>query len=575
VSDLRGGRLHAAPTAIPPPPRFSERRLRARRGTDSAAREERAFLARSLDMLAAPGSAEERLAALLGLIAGTAGATRAAVLVDGSERRVVVGLHPGEPESAGTGLAAWLDARAPRSRAERAASGPALVSVAIAGSPVDPDAPGGAADSDAGDDTQPPTDSAPPPAPRDRGEDGHYALLTVPSSWTFVLGLQFADPALAADPAERFPQDLVRHAGAAIAVVSEQLMVEHELETLRAQHRERTRFVSTVAHELRTPLTGLGGYLELLLSDSVADPVVEREFLERSRDIVSSMDELVGDLLEISRLESGSLRLELGAFSVAEIAQRVLDHVAPIALDRGVHLSAQLPPRLRSATGDRRRVDQILTNLIGNALKFTPAGGNVELAAWFDGPVAVLAVRDDGMGIATDDQGRIFERFFRMASHERVNGTGLGLPIARELAQAMGGELDVASVQRAGSSFVLAMPGPTTVDAGTVAAVLDRTLQAEVQRLEEHGMLRRLQFLNREAPTGTRAAAGSGAAPRSRQRGNPEPAGTPQLQRLDGRRHSTNETGARPVTLRSIDGGGPERIGPERMRPRRNPMRPA
>ena len=228
--------------------------------------------------------------------------------------------------------------------------------------------------------------------------------------------------------------------------------------------------------------------------------------------------------------------------------------------------------------GDRRRVDQILTNLIGNALKFTPAGGNVELAAWFDGPVAVLAVRDDGMGIATDDQSRIFERFFRMASHERVNGTGLGLPIARELAQAMGGELDVASVQRAGSSFVLAMPGPTTVDAGTVAAVLDRTLEAEVQRLEEHGMLRRLQFLNREAPAGTRAAPGSGTSMRSRDRSNPEPVGTPSLERLDGRRHAASGTGSRPVTLRSIDGGGAERTErteSDRMRPQRNPMRPA
>jgi len=543
-------------------------------------------------MLAAPGSAEERLAALLGLIAATSGATRAAVLVDGAERRVVVGLHPGEAESAGTGLAAWLDARAPRSRAERAASGPALVSVAIAGSSNEPDALVGTADPDSGDPAvDPPGHGRPdvgarrqdsplpaissPPIPPDRGEDRQYALLTVPSSWTFVLGLQFADLALAANPGERFPQELVRHAGAAIAVVSEQLMVEHELETLRAQHRERTRFVSTVAHELRTPLTGLGGYLELLLSDSVADPAVEREFLERSREIVSSMDELVGDLLEISRLESGSLRLELSAFSVAAIAQRVLDHVAPIALDRSVHLTAQLPPRLRSATGDRRRVDQILTNLIGNALKFTPAGGNVELAAWFDGPVAVLAVRDDGMGIATDDQGRIFERFFRMASHERVNGTGLGLPIARELAQAMGGELDVASVQRAGSSFVLAMPGPTTVDAGTVAAVLDRTLQAEVQRLEEHGMLRRLQFLNRDAPTGGRAAAASGGAMRSRIRANTEPAEAPHLERLDGRRQASSGTGARPVTLRSIDGTGPERVSPERLSRQRNPMRPA
>ncbi|HVA87004.1 MAG TPA: HAMP domain-containing sensor histidine kinase [Candidatus Saccharimonadales bacterium] len=539
---------------------------------------------------------------MLELIAATAGATRAAVLVDDVERRVVVGVQPGEAQSAGSGLAAWLDARAPRSRAERAASGPALVSVAMSGSEIDMDAIAGGDATDPIDlrgdavtstDDQPGLSATTLDSPRlgpleddaagarttadgwqpavpggfasDASESGHYACLNVPSSLTFVLGLQFAEAALAANPGERFSPALVRHAGAAIALVSEQGTVEHELETLRAQDRERTRFVSTVVHELRTPLTGLGGYLELVLSDSVADPTVEREFLERSRDIVSSMDELVGDLLEISRLESGSLRLELGAFSVAEIVQRVLDHLAPIALEREVHLSAQLPPRLRSATGDRRRVDQILKNLLGNALKFTPPGGHVELAAWFDGPVAVLAVRDDGMGIAPDDRVRIFERFFRMASHERVNGTGLGLPIARELAQAMRGDLDVASVQRAGSSFVVAIPGSTTVDPDTLAAVLDRTLQAETERLEEQGMLRRLQFLNREAPAGAQAAGGPRPSLGSRQRPSLDPDGKPRLERLEGHRLATNLRGAHSVTLRAIEGSGP----------RRDPVRPA
>ena len=144
-------------------------------------------------------------------------------------------------------------------------------------------------------------------------------------------------------------------------------------------------------------------------------------------------------------------------------------------------------------------MEQILKNLIGNALKFTPSGGSVELAGWFDGPVAVLAVRDDGMGISPDDRLRIFERFYRMASHERINGTGLGLPIARELARAMGGDLEVASVPRSGSSFVLVLPGPTPVDAATIAEILDRTLAAEETRLEDQGMLRRLQLLGREA----------------------------------------------------------------------------
>jgi signal transduction histidine kinase len=339
------------------------------------------------------------------------------------------------------------------------------------------------------------------PAPSGSAEanDGRFACITIPSSATVVLGFDFGDAAAAEGWEARFPAAFARHAGAAIALISDELATERELEMLRAQDAERTRFVSTVAHELRTPLTGLGGYLELILAGDVDDPNVEQEFLTRSRDIVDSMDELVGDLLELSRLESGSLRLDVDSFSVAEIGQRVLDHLAPIALQRSVRLTSLLPPLLRAARGDRRRVEQILKNLLGNALKFTPAGGTVELASWFDGPVAIIAVRDDGLGIADEDRVRIFERFYRMASHERVNGTGLGLPIARELAHAMGGDLDVASVPRAGSSFVLVLPGPTAVENGIIAGILDRTLEAERARLEDQGMLRRLQLLGRES----------------------------------------------------------------------------
>jgi hypothetical protein len=163
----------------------------------------------------------------------------------------------------------------------------------------------------------------------------------------------------------------------------------------------------------------------------------------------------------------------------------------PIALDRGVGLETTAPPRLRSATGDRRRVEQILTNLAGNAIKFGGDGGSVELTARFDGTVAVLAVRDEGPGIALEDRERIFERFYRMSGHERVTGTGLGLPIARDLARAMGGELQVASLLGTGSTFVLVLPGPAApVEAAVLDAAVQTALGFESERLATVAVLR-------------------------------------------------------------------------------------
>jgi hypothetical protein len=139
-------------------------------------------------------------------------------------------------------------------------------------------------------------------------------------------------------------------------------------------------------------------------------------------------------------------------------------------------------------------------------------------------------VRDEGAGIAADDRARIFERFFRMTAHERVNGTGLGLPIARELARSMRGDLDVASVPGSGSSFVLVLPGPATADAESdaVAAVLERAVAAEEIRLEEAAVLRALHLAGRTAAARPRLVASHAAA---------EPAGAahrPRLRSIDG-----------------------------------------
>ena len=463
-------RLPVVAPTVPAPPRFVERRTRSRRAEDRIAYEERALLARALDVLAGADAPEERLAGLLDLLAHTVGAERAAVVADGVARRVAVAAYgPGDRDAA-IGLATWLDSAAPRSRAQRAAAARAPISVAIR-----------AADAPA-----PATATTPVGDPA----DPVFACITIPSAGEVTLGFSFRQATDAADLEDRLPPALARHAAVALTLVTDALAKERELSRLRATESQRATFVSTVAHELRTPLTGLSGYLDLILAGRVGDAAVEREFMERGRTIVGSMAALVDDLLELSRLESGTLVLEQEPFSVADALNAVSAGLLPIALDRGARLQVSAPPRLRAAIGDRRRVEQIVTNLAANAIKF--AGDRpVELAGWFEGPVAVIAVRDEGPGIAPADRERIFERFYRMADHEAITGTGLGLPIARDLARAMGGELDAASTPGVGSSFVLVLPGPAgPIPAKALAGASRAALEHETERLRTLALIR-------------------------------------------------------------------------------------
>lgn len=469
-------RLPVAAPTVPAPPLFVERRAQSRRAADRVAHGERALLAKALDVLAGAHAPEQRLAGLLDLLAHTVGAERAAVIADGVTRRVAVAASGAGDRDAAIGLATWLDSAAPRSRARRAAAARAPISVAQRSSDVE--SPGTLATPDA---------ASPRP---DQSTDLVFACLTIPSAGEVTLGFSFRDPADAAVLEERMPPALARHAAVALTLVTDALAKERELARLRAVEGQRALFVSTVAHELRTPLTGLSGYLDLILGGRVGDAAVEREFMERGRTIVGSMAALVDDLLELSRLESGTLALEQEPFSVADALNAVSAGLLPIALDQGVRLQVSAPPRLRAATGDRRRVEQIVTNLAANAIKF--AGDRpVELAGWFEGPVAVIAVRDEGPGIAPADRERIFERFYRMADHDSVTGTGLGLPIARDLARAMGGELDAASLPGVGSSFLLILPGPAgAIPAAATADASRAALDRETDRLRTLALVR-------------------------------------------------------------------------------------
>ena len=484
-------RQRPGPLTGPPPP-FAERRLASRRVVDRMSWRETTLLARSLDILVAEQPAEARLAGLLDLLAETVGARRVAILAASGERRIAVVTDPDEDPGEALALAGWLDAHAPASRAERAARG--LAEVSIARSADRPPAAGRARAVQARPARARPATDTPEQAER------HYAWLEIPSSGRVILGFELTDAEGSATVGRQLPPQLARHAAVALALVSQQAAVEREAADLRARDHERERYVSTVAHDLRTPLTGLAGYLDLIADGRVDDPAVQADFIERSRVIVETMAELVADLLEMSRIEAGSLDLELEPFSVAEVAGRVLDSLRPIALNGKVELRSDLPPRVRAAVGDRRRVAQILTNLGGNALKFTAEGGRVEIAGWFDGLIALVAVRDDGAGIAGEDRARIFERFYRLPGHARIIGTGLGLPIARELARAMGGWLDVASVLDSGSSFVLALPGPAEVDRAVLMSTLEAALAAEEIRLEEAAVIRAMRQAGSDRP---------------------------------------------------------------------------
>jgi signal transduction histidine kinase len=497
------------------------------------------LLARALDALVADAPAQARLAGLLDLLARTVGARRAAVLSTTTERRVAVSLGASEDEAGARSLAAWLDAEAPRSRADRAASGRAPITLARLAAPAqtatkaaeaadDADEPDDLIETPGDDELMPALISAPihrlPPEAR-------FALIEIPSAGHVILGFEMTDQDGVLALADRLPPVLARHAAVALALVTAQVAQAAELEALLAREAERERFVATVAHDLRTPLTGLSGYLDLIAEGRVEDPAVEREFIERSRLIVDSMGDLVGDLLEISRLDAGNLRLDIRPFSVAEVGGRVLAALAPLGLERGIDLRSDLPPRMRAASGDRREVQRILTNLLGNALKFTRDGGHVELAGWFDESTAVIAVRDDGPGIAAEDRDHIFERFYRVDAHAAISGTGLGLAIARDLARAMSGNLAVASVQESGSSFVLVLPGPAEGGDGLIESVLERALADEELLLEEAAVLRAIRSAGRPVALETPPADQTATSSRPEQ-----------------------EPTIRPVRLRAIDG---------------------
>jgi two-component system, OmpR family, sensor kinase len=209
----------------------------------------------------------------------------------------------------------------------------------------------------------------------------------------------------------------------------------------------RKRFIATASHELRTPIFSLGGFLELL-ADEDLDDETRRSFVHEIRGQVDRLGKLATDLLDLSRLEAGSLELRPEPTDVATICRMVAGEFAPAAAQRSSALELELPSGRLRATCDPERLAQIMRILIDNALRHTPDGTEVVVSAARDGDSARLAVTDRGPGIKRADLERIFEPF---VTSDDARGSGLGLAIARELAERMSGRLGATS-----------MPGRTT-----------------------------------------------------------------------------------------------------------------
>ena len=215
----------------------------------------------------------------------------------------------------------------------------------------------------------------------------------------------------------------------------------------------KTQLLSTVSHELRTPLTSIRGQTTTLLD--YADQITPQERQEALRivdDEAARLDELIGHVLDMSRLEAGQLSVELGATDVRPIVQEV---VAQMAARTPSHkLVVNLPPTLPLAQADPRRVTQVVNNLLDNAIKFSPPGTTVTVDVEEHTHTVIVRVRDEGPGIAPEHLQRIFNRFYRVEQQGvRTSGVGLGLAICKGLVEAMGGQIAVTSQVGQGSVF--------------------------------------------------------------------------------------------------------------------------
>jgi two-component system phosphate regulon sensor histidine kinase PhoR len=237
------------------------------------------------------------------------------------------------------------------------------------------------------------------------------------------------------------------------------IMVFHDLTRLKQLERTREEFVANVSHELRTPLSLIKGYIETLLDGARNNPEVAERFLKIIERNTNRLDLLIQDLLTISALESGRMKLNLQPVDLHALAEKALNDLHGRAENKNVALVNELP--LLPTRADANRLDQVFANLVDNAIKYGRPNGKVTVSGRkLDDDRLEIFVQDDGPGIPPEALDRVFERFYRVdkARSRDQGGTGLGLSIVKHIVQAHGGEVRVESELGKGATFFFTLP---------------------------------------------------------------------------------------------------------------------
>lgn len=236
------------------------------------------------------------------------------------------------------------------------------------------------------------------------------------------------------------------------------LVMLQDLTQMRKLQTVRQDFISNVSHELRTPLASLRALAETLRDSALDDPPAAAHFLDRMEIEVDALTQMVEELLELSRIESGQVPLRLNPVLPHAAIVPAVERLRAQAERGQLSLEVEVPRDMPLVLIDAGRIHQVVTNIVHNAIKFTPPGGRIVVNADADDTKVTVSVKDQGIGIATNDLPRIFERFFKTDRSRAVGGTGLGLAIAKHIVQAHGGTIWATSEEAKGSAFYFTMP---------------------------------------------------------------------------------------------------------------------
>ena len=239
--------------------------------------------------------------------------------------------------------------------------------------------------------------------------------------------------------------------------------LESALEKVKLISKQKSEFISSVSHELRTPLTSIKGYASILIAGKIGEvPTAVKERLIKINTHSDNLVKMINDLLDIARIESGRAEMKYLQQSVKPLIDNIADLLTPQLKERDLNLKVDLPEGLNNIYIDRNHVERVFINLVGNALKFTPAKGTITISAQpkVENGMVTFSVADTGIGIPEDDLAKLFEEFYRVDNeiNQSVKGTGLGLSLVKQITEAHGGRVWVASKVGSGTVFHFTLP---------------------------------------------------------------------------------------------------------------------